>query len=226
MKKLLFVFLAITSMISCSKYPEDKIMGTWVTFDRYDGLKEITFSDENLKIKQYQYGEDTDNETIRNYKIVDDIIFIKDYDKDDYFDVRPYYNYSISATKLFLSGYYGMEIFTRKTEKNMTKTRNNLIGSWFIILNDKKIELLFGKNNVTIKQYGQDGNIIGENIITYELDEHYLKIENLENIIDSFYFYEGLCLYSINKDTLCLLTCVTGNGGDEIGTEPLYLEKQ
>jgi hypothetical protein len=100
------------------------------------------------------------------------------------------------------------------------------MGNWFVILNNKKIELSFNSNNVAIIQYDENGNIIGENITTYELDEHYIKIENLQNIIDDFYFYNSFCLYNINKDTLCLLTCVTGSRGDVIETEPLYFEKQ
>jgi hypothetical protein len=226
MEKILFLFLAITSLNGCSKSLEDKIIGTWVTFDKYNGLKEITFSDKNLKINQYQYGGDSDIEIIRDYKIVDDIVFIKNYNKNEYYYDFPYYNYSISGTKLFLSGYFGMEIFTRKIERNMTKIRNNMIGNWFLTLNNKEIELSFSENDVTIIQYSKNGNIIGENIITYELDDHYLKIENLENIIEDFYFYNNLCLYSISKDTLCLLTCVTGSRGDAIETEPLYFEKK
>jgi hypothetical protein len=226
MKKILFIFLVMAALNGCSKSLEDKIIGTWVNFDQYNGLKEITFSYENLKIKQYQYGGDTDIEIIRNYKIVDDIVFIRNYNRDEYYYDCPFYNYSISGNKLFLSGYLGIEFFTRKVERNMTKIKNYLIGSWFLILNNKKIELLFNENNVTVIQYNKNGNIIGENIITYELDEYYLKIENLENIIEDFYFYNSLCLYSINKDTLCLLTCVTGSRGDVIEIEPLYFEKQ
>jgi hypothetical protein len=225
MRKILFIFLAITLMNSCSKSFEGKIIGTWINFDQYNGIKEITFSEENLKINQYQYGGDTDIEIIRNYKIVDDIIFIKNHNKDEYYYDFPYYNYSISGTKLFLSGYFGVEIFTRKTERNMTKIRNNLTGNWFLVLNNKKIELSISENNVTIIQYSKNGNIAGENTVAYELDEHYLKIENLENVIEDFYFYNNLCLYGISKDTLCLLTCVTGSRGDAIETEPLYFEK-
>jgi hypothetical protein len=226
MKKILFIILTITILNSCSKRLEDKIIGTWVIFDQYNGLKEITFSGGVMKIKQYQYGGDTDVEIIREYKIVDDIIFIKNYNSDEYYYDRPYYNYSIIGNKLFLSGYFGVDIFSRKIERNMTKTRNSLMGDWFLILNNKRIELSFNGSNVTIIQYNEKGDNIGENIITYELDEHYLKIENLRNIVEGFYFYNNLCLYIISKDTLCLLTCVTRSRGDVIETEPLYFERQ
>jgi hypothetical protein len=226
MKRILFIILIITVLNSCSKYFDDKIIGTWVNFDQHNGLKEITISDEVFKIKQYQYGGDTDVEIIRNYKIVDGIIFIKNYNSDEYYYDRPYYNYSIIGNKLFLSGYFGADIFSRKIERNMTKTRNSLIGNWFLILNNKRIELSFSGSNVTIIQYDENGDNIGENIIVYELDEYYLKIENLRNIVEDFYFYNNLCLYSISKDTLCLLTCVTESKGDTIETEPLYFEKQ
>ncbi|MDR1174306.1 MAG: hypothetical protein LBK83_02380 [Treponema sp.] len=226
MKRILFVFLTITALNSCSKSPEDKIIGTWVNFDQYEGIREITFSKENLKIKQYQYGGHTDIEIVREYKIVNDLVFIKNYNRDEYYYDRPYYYYSITGNRLFLSGYLGVEIFTKKIEKNMTKIRNSLMGSWFHILNNKKIELLFSGNNMTVIQYDETGNSISENITTYELDEHYLKIEGLENFIEGFYFYNSSCLYDIGKDTLCLLTCVTGSRGDTIETEPLYFERQ
>jgi hypothetical protein len=227
-KKILFGFLAIMALNGCSRSPEDKIRGTWVNFDQYQyyGLREITFSDGNLKINQYQYGGDSDVEIVREYKIVDDIIFIKNYTISESYRDRPYYNYSIIGNKLFLSGYYGIEIFTRKTERNIVKTRNNLMGNWFLVLNNKKVELSFGDNDVTVIQYDENGNIGRKSIAAYELDEHYLKIENLENTVDDFYFYRGVCLYSISKDVLCLLTCVTGNWGDVVETEPLYFEKQ
>jgi hypothetical protein len=224
-KRILLGFLVIV-LNSCPRPPEDKITGTWVNFDQYYGLKEITFSDGNLKIEQYQYGGDSDIEITREYKIVDDIIFIKNYNTDEYNHDRPYYTYSISGNKLFLSGYFSTEIFTRKIEINITKKRNNLIGNWSLVLNNKKVGLSFSGNDVTIIQYDENGNISRENTTTYELDEHYLKIENLENAIDDFYFYNGFCLYTINQDVLCLLTCVTGSRGDAIDTEPLYFEKQ
>jgi hypothetical protein len=227
MKRILFIFFVIIALNSCSNSPENKIIGTWVNFDQYPyGLREITFSDRNLKIKQYQYGGDSDVEIIREYKIVDDIIFIKNYTTDERYDDRPYYNYSIIGNKLFLSGYFSMEIFTRKIEKNIVKTRNSLMGNWALVLNNKKIKLSFNGNNVTIIQYDENENISRENITAYELDEHYLKIENLENTIDDFYFYNGFCLYKIDKDVLCLLTCVIGTLGDAIKTKPLYFEKQ
>ena len=40
-----------------------------------------------------------------------------------------------------------MEIFTRKTERDMRKVRNSLMGNWFIILNNEKIDLSFSDNN-------------------------------------------------------------------------------
>ena len=147
MKRVLFIFLLITALNSCSKSLEDKITGIWVAFDQYNGIKEITFSDENVKINQYQYGGNTDIEIIRNYKIVDNIIFIKNYNSDEYYYDCPYYNYSVIGNKLFLSGYFGMEIFTRKTERDMRKVRNSLMGNWFIILNNEKIDLSFSDNN-------------------------------------------------------------------------------
>jgi hypothetical protein len=228
MKRILFGFLIIITLNSCSRSPEDKIKGTWVNFDQYQyyGLREITFSDGNLKINQYQYGGDSDVEIMREYKIVDDIIFVKNCNTDEYYHDRPYYNYTIIRNKLFLSGNFSMDIFTRKIEKNMVKTRNSLLGNWFLFLKNKKIELLFSENNVNIIQYDENGNTSRENITAYELDEHYLKIENLENTIDDFYFYNGFCLYNISRDVLCLLTCVTGSRGDVIETEPLYFEKQ
>jgi hypothetical protein len=226
MKKVLFILLGIASLLGCSKSPGDKITGTWVSFDQYNGLKEITFSGESFKIKQFLYGEDTDIEIIRKYKIVDDIIFVKNTNTEEYYYDCPYYNYAVNGAKLFLSGYFGMEVFTRRTERNMTETRKNLMGNWLLAMGDKKIELSFDENNVAIVQYDKNGNIIKENTIAYQLDEHYLKIENLEDSIGDFYFYDNLCLYSISKDALCLLTCVTGSRGDAMVTEPLCFEKQ
>ena len=222
MKKLIIIVLVLIGLNSCSKDPVNKILGTWTTFDPYYGIREITFSKNKMTIKEYKLGGYPDVEVIREYKIFNNIILVKNYDYRDYCFDSPYFEYFITDDKLFLSGYFGVQMYSKKNKKNLSKKINYLNGEWVLYINDKMIEFLFFNNNVKITEYSNQNNIILENITTFEIDNYYLKIIGLGEMIVDVFYYTNAFLYFIDKDTLCLIR----PGGGEIEPRFFYLTKK
>jgi hypothetical protein len=226
MKKFAFVFGIILVLGACSKSNEKEILGTWVNLDDYEGLREFTFSKDTLTIKIYQfYGAEFDKEIIRKYEIVDGIIIMENAaNRDEYLYDPPYYNFSIARNKLILSGIYYHEILTKKIEKNLQKEKRKLIGNWVLLLGNTKYEFEFADAAVNIIQYDEYGNLVEKYISDYYFNEHFLKIENIENIIKNIRICSDNLVYYIGKNKVMLFACVAR--GDSIESKSLFLNKK
>ena len=221
MKKIIIIILVLLGLNNCSKDPKDKIIGTWTNFDPYNGIKEITFSENNMMIREYRLGGYPDIEIIREYKIIDNIILIEDYDHREYYYDSPYYEYSINDDKLFLYGYF-THMYSKNILKNMSKIRNNLVGEWELKIDDRIIDFVFFDNNVSIVEYNENKKIISNDTTTFEIDNYYLKINNLENIIENVFIYRNTFIYFMDKDILCII--ITGAG--ELEPKMFFLRKK
>jgi hypothetical protein len=221
MKKIMFIFLIILGLNSCSKNSNSKIIGVWEILDSYNGLREITFTKNNMNLKQYSFGEYPDLEINREYTIIDNIIFIKNSNTNEYYYDAPFYIYSIIGNKLHLSGYYG-EIYTKKVKVNIQNVKNNILGKWSLQEENKYFDFIFSEKNVNIIEYNEYGNIIKESNTTYELDEYYIKINDLYNISEFIFRYDNTYLYKISKNALIILK----TGGGEREPKMFYLIKQ
>jgi hypothetical protein len=221
MKKIIFVFLIIMGLNSCSKDSNGKLLGVWEILDPYNGLIEITFSNNNMNIKQYYLGEYPDLEINREYIIIDNKIFIKNTNRNEYYYDALIYNYIVNGNKLHLSGFYG-EIYTKKVNVNIQNVKKIIQGKWSLQLENKYFDFIFSDKDVNIVEYNESGNIINEGITTYELNEYYIFINDLHNINDFIYRYDDTYLYKINKNVLILLKV----GAGERDPQMLYLIKQ
>jgi hypothetical protein len=212
---------------ACSQSNHDRILGTWINFNQYGGLTEITFSNNTMVFESYRYGGEPDTEKVRNYKIIDDVIFTR-YEEDDTMFDTPAYSYTIINGKLLLSDDFGAAfIYTKRgKEKDLAETKKDIIGTWIYSNEAVKIEFTFmDTDTITIKVYNGSGSVVEEKTGTFELKERYLVFKGIEltnDITERFlWFYDGVFLYKIDTDTLYMLECV----GGELEPTPLYCGK-
>ena len=228
MKKYIFFAVFLYLLIGCSYYNEHKIIGTWVIFDPFNGLKELTFSKNNIIMKVYQYGEEPHIEINSEYKIIDNIIFVKHYDTTNYYLDSPFYYYSINKNKLILQGFH-VDIYSKKIKRKLKDTLKYLNGNWILENNNIKYELIFNNDNVNIIQYNESGNIKENNITRYKINDYYLNIENImdmkiEGYFGNIWFINDNLLYHISNDTLILVANVAR--GDVARYDLLYFNKK
>ena len=215
MKKLSLLLLIVISVTACNN-PENKIIGTWVTYDSYYGIMEIEFKkDFSLIINNYSELENFNNETSGYYTIIDNFLFItKEYETRD-----TVYNFTFLNDSLILAGGYENFIFKKlKKEKiDIALNKNKLIGQWKFPEYKYNIILTFQDNIVNIKEYDENLNIIGENSYPYEITERYIIFKEIDwenNNIKNFYRYYMYknYLYNISKNRLILKGFNSENG--------------
>jgi hypothetical protein len=228
MKRIILFVFVVTMVTACSQSNHDKILGTWVNFNQYRGLTEITFSKNNIMVfKSYRYGGEPDIEKTWNYKIIDGVIFIQ-YEKDDTIFDFPSYSYTIINGKLLLLDDFGDAFFYTKRgkEKKLAETKKDITGTWIYSNEAIKIEFVFLEaDTITIKVYDEYGRLVEEKAGSFELGERYLVFKDIELTNDItkrlLSFLGGVFLYKIDTDTLYLLGCV----GGEMQPTPLYCRK-
>ena len=208
----------VIGLISCSKDINSKLIGTWINFNPYNGIKEITFTKETIEINEYKLGRNPDNKIIWEYIIIDDIIFIKENNNVEYYYGSPFFNYLVMDNKLIITGDY-FEIFTKKNNKNILNLKKELNGRWNFNENDKNIEFIFSDNKLNIIEYNINGDIKVENNTTFEINEKYLIFENKMDILRQIYLYNNTLLYFINNDVLYLFQGAVG----EIEPKMIYI---
>ena len=227
MKRITLInILLVILLLGCSKTYDSKLLGTWVNFEPYQHLRELTFSKDEVKLRTYHFGDHPYEEVIRGYKVIDNIIFIKNPDKNNYFFRNSYFNYSVSKNKLFLQDRY-LEIFTKKTERNMKKVGKHLMGNWNLEFNNIRYEFEFNNDVANIIEYDEDGNLKEKNITTYEINDPFIKIDGITNYlssISSVYIVDDNLLYFITNDTLVLGVLMARN--DTGYNQLLYLDKK
>jgi len=218
MKRIIIITIMVIGLISCSKDINSKLIGTWINFNLYNGIKEITFTKETIEINEYKLGGNPDNKIIWEYLIIDDIIFIKENNNVEYYYGSPFFNYLVMDNKLIMTGDY-FEIFTKKNNKNISNIKKKLNGRWNFNENDKNIEFIFSDNKLNIIEYNINGDINVENNTTFEINENYLIFENKMDILRQIYLYNNTLLYFINNDVLYLFQGAVG----EIEPKMIYI---
>jgi hypothetical protein len=219
MKKLLVSIIVIIVFNGCLSQNNNQIIGTWTNICYFNGINEIIFTKDKMTIKQYKYGGNPDFEIIREYKIIDNIIFIKNHNWTDSSIDSPFFNYFINGNNLYLYGYYS-NVFTRKNNRNIAKIQNNLNGKWILNSNDKIIEFIFIDENIYIYEYS-NGEVIRNYTMAFELEYYYLNIANTNSILLDIGIYSNNILYYINNDTLILFQIGVG----EVDQKIIFLNK-
>jgi hypothetical protein len=224
MKQYLFLVLIVTIFCGCQSNQE-KILGNWVRFDTYRGFfEELNFSKDEIIVKQFRYGEKPHEEIKREYRIIDDTIVVKKHEQKETFFDSEIFAFFFIKKQLFLSDYYGSFIRYSKIEssKSIPKTKKLFIGNWVYSNGEDKIELEFMKNGTAkIISSNNSNEIISEQIVPFEIDEYYLRMNDPEIFVKGIYFYDGAIFYKINKDTLFLFEAL----GGEIDPSSFYFEK-
>jgi len=218
MKRIIIITIMVIGLISCTKDINSKLIGTWINFNPYNGIKEITFTKETIEINEFKLGRNPDNKIIWEYIIIDDIIFIKENNNVEYYYGSPFFNYLVMDNKLIITGDY-FEIFTKKNNKNILNLKKELNGRWNFNENDKNIEFIFSDNKLNIIEYNINGDIKVENNTTFEINEKYLIFENKMDILRQIYLYNNTLLYFINNDVLYLFQ----GGVGEIDPKMIYI---
>jgi hypothetical protein len=218
MKKIILIAFFVIGLNGCSKDPNSNLLGTWIGFDQYNGIRELIFTEETMTINEYKLGGNPDIEIIREYIIIDDIIFIKENDDEEYYYGSPFYSYLIMNNKLVLTGEY-FEIYTKKKNKNFVNIKNEINGRWIFSENNKNIEFIFSNNSLKIIEFNLNGNI--ENNTAFEINEKYLILEKTGGILNDIYLHNNKFIYFINNDVLYLFQ----GGVGEIVQKTIYLNR-
>jgi len=224
MKKITLInILLVILLLGCSKSYDRKLLGTWVNFEPYSRLRELTFSKDEVKLRIY---DNPYEEVTLRYKVIDSVIFMKNPNRRNHYFSNSYFNYSVSKNKLFLQDRY-LEIFTKKIERDIKKVKKILTGNWSLEVNNIRYEFEFINNVANIIEYDENGNLKEKYITTYEINDPFIKIDGitnyLSNISDVFIVNDNL-LYFITSDTLVLGVLMARN--DTGYYRLLYLDKE